>query len=128
MLIAVYGTLRKGCYNYKSKGLDVAKYKGDERVTGFVMHHNGSYPMIVRSDENDSILVEVYEVPSEVALPIIQMETGAGYEMDLVNTSQGVAVIFTQRPSQVAGKVKILDGDFIKWCKKYKPQYIEGEE
>lgn len=128
MLMAVYGTLRKGCHNYRAKGLDIAKHMGDERITGFAMYHNGSYPMIVRGDGNDSILIEIYDVPAEVALPIIKMEQGAGYEMDLVNTSHGVAVIFTQSSHQVRDKVKILDGDWVQWCKKYKPRNLEDGE
>lgn len=125
MLMAVYGTLRKGSSNHHK--IAAATYRAQERLVGYKMLHNGSYPYAVPSSDNDTILAELYETPAELAMPIINMELRAGYEMTGVPTSIGTAVLFTHddRPELT----RITRGDWIEWLKKYQPaRYDEREE
>lgn len=125
MLIAVYGTLRKGDYN---DGF-LQKYKplSTERVEGFEMFNlGGSYPYVARGA--DDITVEVYDVPEEVFAPIERMERGAGYDVSKAKTTFGVADIFCMTEKAHAAlqtgtsrPLKIMSGDWFEWLNKFRP-------
>lgn len=132
MLLAVYGTLRKGDGNhrllYKHEPLVI------ERVEGFEMFNlGGAYPYIARG--GDDITVEVYDITPEVLAPIERMERGAGYEMCKVKTTVGIANIFyfdeKRHANQQTGASrppKIVSGDWFEWLKKYKPGRISVQD
>lgn len=126
MLVAVYGTLRRGDNNdgYLS-GYEILS---TERVEGFEMYNlGGAYPYIARGA--DDITVEVYDVPEEVLARIERMERGAGYDKVKCKTSLGMADIFcmtevAHAELQTGARSippKILSGDWFEWLKKYKP-------
>lgn len=125
MLIAVYGTLRKGDYN--DSYLRGYKPLSTERVDGFEMYNlGGSYPYIARGA--DSITVEVYDVPEEVFVPIERMERGAGYDLAVAKTTSGPAKIFCMTEERHAEyqtgtsrPPKIMTGDWFEWLKKFRP-------
>lgn len=130
MLIAVYGTLRKGDYNHEYlKGYEPL---ATERLDGFEMFNlGGAYPYIARGA--DSITIEVYDIPPEVLKPIEDMEVGAGYIMVKCKTSLGMADIFIMSEEDHANQQtqrhippKILSGDWFEWLRKYKPGRIQG--
>lgn len=124
MLIAVYGTLRKGAGNDGYlEGYDPIS---TERVEGFEMYNlGGAYPYIARGA--DDITVEVYDISPETLVPIEQMERGAGYEMTKVKTTAGMADIFYMTEKRHAelqtGRSnvppKVLSGDWFEWLEKY---------
>jgi gamma-glutamylcyclotransferase (GGCT)/AIG2-like uncharacterized protein YtfP len=131
MLIAVYGTLRKGDAN--DRYLRGYSPVSTERVEGFEMFNlRGAYPYIARG--GDDITVEVYDVPEEVVAPIERMERGSGYEMCKVKTTAGIADIFYMaeekharyQTSPYGAPPKILSGDWFTWLKKYKPQRLSN--
>lgn len=137
MLLAVYGTLRKGDGNHRF--LRGQKLLSTERVEGFEMFNlGGAYPYVARGGDN--ITVELYDITPDVLAPIESMERGAGYAMCKVKTTLGLADIFYMEEKQHAhyqtGKrantPKVLSGDWLEWLKKYKPErfnsnYIEGD-
>lgn len=128
MILAVYGTLRRGDNN--DHFLNGCKLLSTERVEGFEMYNlRGSYPYIARGA--DSITVEVYDVSPETLVPIERMERGAGYDMVKCKTSQGIGKIFcmtekvhaelqtgTDRPP------KIVSGDWFEWLRNYRPDRL----
>lgn len=59
--VAVYGTLRKGCGNH---GILYGLQGTRAIVQGFKMYDLGAFPYVVHTgNHDDSIAVEVYEVP-----------------------------------------------------------------
>lgn len=76
--ILVYGSLRKGLWNYAGhlKGCEpVSIY----RVKGFEMYDLGGYPMVIRNKDADSIVVEEYLLEDKHFENIKLMEWSAGY-------------------------------------------------
>lgn len=129
MLIAVYGTLRRGDGNHRY--LRGQKLLSTERVEGFEMFNlGGSYPYIARG--GDDITVELYDVTEDVLAPIENMERGAGYQMCKVKTTLGLADIFYMEEKTHAkyqtGRSrppKVVSGDWLKWIEKYKPERLQ---
>lgn len=101
--IAVYGSLKKGFYNYRS---DMGEPIAHGTVQG-EMHLAYSYPHLYSLEDSDPELtrehpVEVYEIDDNYYQMILGMELGAGYrphEIEIVDN--GVAhnaIIFYTRP------------------------------
>jgi gamma-glutamylcyclotransferase (GGCT)/AIG2-like uncharacterized protein YtfP len=82
-LIAVYGSLRLGDYNYKyfENGLS---HQGRGLASGVKLYSLGAYPCIVKSgNEKDTVVVDVFEVVDTITSRRIDgMEYGAGYYSD----------------------------------------------
>ena len=80
--IAVYGSLRKGEYNYRPE-------MGAALATGWIkgadLYSLGAFPCIVKIDDNThAVKVEVYDMDDKVFIPIERMELGAGYTRQTV--------------------------------------------
>ncbi len=101
-LVAVYGSLKKGQYNHDGLGQD-AEHLGNMTVRG-VMYSNGSYPKLykpvcnngknfVLEGERDHA-VEVYSLNENRYKSITNMEVGAGYEPEDINTPYGPATLY----------------------------------
>jgi gamma-glutamylcyclotransferase (GGCT)/AIG2-like uncharacterized protein YtfP len=91
--IAVYGSLKKGKYNYR--GDDKMKFIGDSTIMGsmFLCH---SYPHLypVERSVAEQVMVypvELYEVDEDTFAGLDRMETGAGYKGEMLpfETSEG---------------------------------------
>lgn len=101
MLVACYGSLKKGYYNHSALGKD-AEFMGNSSVSG-VMYSNGSYPKLYHADmpfgefeedkQRDHVL-EVYNVNDDAYRRIENMEVGAGYVTEHVKTPYGEAAIW----------------------------------
>jgi gamma-glutamylcyclotransferase (GGCT)/AIG2-like uncharacterized protein YtfP len=109
-LVAVYGSLKKGFYNHHGLGED-KKHLGNITVRG-VMYSNGAYPKLyhpinelVGALEGGLVarfvvelardhVVEVYEISDKDYNSITQMEVGAGYTPEDIETPWGVATIY----------------------------------
>lgn len=112
--LAIYGTLRKGDYNY-NRFLQGYEPLGEDKIKGFEMYVvNDSYPMITRG--KGKIKVEVYSVPYELAKTISNMERGAGYSVEKVKTKYGEAYIF-----YFADNPRIRSGDWFKYLENEQP-------
>lgn len=133
MLIAVYGTLRRGDVNHE-------RYFGDleplstEMLTGFEMFNlGGQYPYITQGD--GSVLCELYDPAPEIGLRVARMEMDAGYSVAEIKTSLGKAMVFHmsserhERYQADGGRPpKILSGDWFEWLSKYKPERLRVAE
>jgi gamma-glutamylcyclotransferase (GGCT)/AIG2-like uncharacterized protein YtfP len=134
MLIAVYGTLRKGCGNYHHY---LGGYEPIEttELNGFQMYSlGGAYPYVTEGE--GQITVELYDVPFETVVPMASMEMGAGYSVEEVPTSIGTAYMFVfsaERHQQMMAREsgerswekrppRILSGNWIEWLAKYRPE------
>lgn len=100
MIIATYGSLKKGFYNHRALG--DAEFLGTDTVRG-VMYWNGSYPKLYQSSSLEELFIEdlardheieVYRITPEAYRLIYGMEIGAGYGVGDVETKYGVAKIF----------------------------------
>lgn len=81
--ILVYGSLRKGEYNYKrflKYYPDGLNYLATTTITGYKLYDLGSYPGI-RPQDGTELVVDVMEVSDEAYDSITGMERGAGYSV-----------------------------------------------
>lgn len=79
--IAVYGSLRRGEYNYReAQGEPVAC----GRLIGVALYSLGAFPCIVRTkpENGDSVEAEIYELEGKLFEGIERMELGAGYKRE----------------------------------------------
>ena len=90
MLLAVYGTLRRG--GALNPYLGNAPFLGQETVPGYEMYSFGSYPYITPGDGD--ILAEVFDVAEREATKTERMERSAGYKMAEIQTRFGTAHLF----------------------------------
>ena len=74
--IAVYGTLKRGHYNFRSG----QKFLFEARVPGYQLYDLGVYPCVIPGDETEEVTVEVMEVDENTYNSITRMEVGAGYK------------------------------------------------
>lgn len=105
MIVAVYGSLKKGFYNHRALGAD-ARFLGKDKVRG-VMYSNGSYPklykpLVIGTDGADMFRdelirdheLEVYSIENHMHDYIHGMEIGAGYIEEDIKTEFGKAKIY----------------------------------
>lgn len=104
MLVACYGSLKKGFYNHHALGGD-AKFLGNTVVRG-AMYWNNSYPKLYHTTGHEGIdgkfdlmytrphQLEVYEVNDQAYQHIRAMELGAGYDEQDIKTEWGTAKIY----------------------------------
>lgn len=114
-LVAVYGTLRKGCeYHFI---LEDSVYKGTEVLKGeYTMIDLGAYPAILL-EGNTPITVEVYEVDELVFGRLDDLEIYPDfYNRIQVKTSVGMAWIYFLNDDANRTSRPINSGD---WTKKY---------
>lgn len=129
-LIACYGSLKKGYYNNPALGTD-AEFKGKHSVRA-VMYSNGSYPKLYHEWELKDLqcdckecggsdgkafldarnhVLEVYEINDRAYTRIEEMELGAGYVTEQIETPYGMAAIWYM-PHEHFSK-------FDKWVESY---------
>lgn len=110
--IAVYGTLRKGMpLHYVIAGGN-GKFVGFDWIDGFEMYAL-RYPWAVHG--NGKILVEVYDVDEEIFDTIDRIESGAGYDLEEVETKYGKALMWVWNRKVNKRWYKVKCGDFFEW-------------
>ena len=117
MLIAVYGSLREGCYN-NPFFLGDADKKGTTLVEGR-LYSFGAYPGLVKEGCSFPVECEVYEVNLETYNSIDAMERGAGYFRTVVPTKWGDADVWCYpNNTTVVRSPQVLpkkNADFVRW-------------
>lgn len=103
-MVAVYGSLKKGCYNHDILGRP--KFLGKSKVNG-VMYLNGAYPHLYHLDpmvEREPIdyEVEVYAITPEAHMVVRSMEISAGYAEEILPTAWGDAYVYFTRYDRVS--------------------------
>ena len=113
--IAVYGSLRKGEYNYDRFGGDKTfKHLGTHSITGYELFSLGPYPGVRPASKDKSIVVDVLECENGVAAMIDRMETGAGYVAKEITVGEHTATIYEYNYS-ITGNSIVESGDWIKF-------------
>ena len=114
-IIAVYGSLRKGEYNYERFGGDKSfAYKGTFNIPGFKLYSLGPYPAVIEGDKTDKLIVDILETTKDIAKSINNMEVGAGYSAEEVMVDGQVATIYVyDHPIKETNRV--LSGDWSKY-------------
>lgn len=116
-LVAVYGSLRKGEYNYNSfmrmypKQLEYIK---TETISGFKLFNLGSYPGINKGSESDKLVIDLFRVGERAFQSIDMMEKGAGYSVLTLETSEGDATLYLYNHNCEGNREQIMHGDWTK--------------
>lgn len=95
MIIAVYGTLRRGFGNYSYLLAD-QHFIGEEIISlPFKMVSLGGFPALIPSEENNDIVIEVFDIDDEAFRGVDALEGyPAFYNRTQVETSHGKAWIY----------------------------------
>lgn len=117
-LIAVYGTLRRGCSNHYIMG--ESRFVGDTKTAPiFKMCSFGHFPAVFTKG-NTAITVEIYEVDDKTLQRIYQLEGYTGirgsefnwYDTIDINTPIGIAEMFIGVESSFHSLIEIKTGDW----------------
>lgn len=96
LLVAVYGSLRKGFGN--SGLLKDSVFLGTTDIPGFIMYSLGSFPGIM-PDKDKSIFAEVYEITEATLERLDRLEGNPTfYKRELVETPYGQAWVYVLQP------------------------------
>lgn len=124
ILIATYGSLRKGFHNHSWLG-ENAVFKGIDKITG-VMYLNHSYPHLYHPDGlggpycedlQRSHKVEIYEIDKENFENIDRIEKASGYELEKYYTKFGTAKIWFNPHT--------LNPENLVWIEAYTPELLK---
>jgi len=111
MLVATYGSLKKGFHNHGF--LSDSKCLGVDSLSGFAMYKYSSFPMVVASDDsNDTIMVEVYEVSADTLVRLDYLEGHPEFYRRIhVDTIYGDAFMYIGTRKQIReNMLKINNG------------------
>lgn len=112
--IAVYGSLRKGEYNYDRFGGEKSFcHKGSYVLDGFKLYSLGSYPGIKKAPAGNTIVVDVLYADEQTSNVINHMEIGAGYHAEKIKVGNHEPTIYIY-DGQVSENQLIVHGDWTK--------------
>lgn len=114
VLVAVYGSLRKGMGNHGLLDRNDAQLLSTEVISGFEMYSLGGFPYIKPASEGD-ITIEVYAVPI-TAMKALDMLEGypSFYNRKLVDTTKGQAWIY-YIDDYGTGYGRVTSGDWVQY-------------
>jgi gamma-glutamylcyclotransferase (GGCT)/AIG2-like uncharacterized protein YtfP len=112
-----YGSLRRPLYNYERfvnlYGEQEMQYKKTIRIPNFKLYDLGYYPAVVRTEEECTVVVDLFDIGESAFTAIKYMELGAGYNLQLVNIDGENYNIFCFEPSQLKHCNLIPSGDYL---------------
>ena len=85
-LIALYGTLKVGYFNYDIHLAGALPVDTRRLTLPFRMYENDEYPMLIPSDERHSILVELFEVDDDKLRELDALESVPGAAEEVVGS------------------------------------------
>lgn len=110
ILIATYGSLRKGFHNHIA--VESGTFKGNGKFKG-IMQIRSNYPYMFHKNEIETNTeeteheIEIYEIDKEKYESINKMELNAGYKEETISTEFGQAVIWITVPRIFNSKLPI---------------------
>lgn len=117
---AFYGTLRReqGNYNRLVKQASGSKFEGQRTLNGYKMFSFGGFPFVIPTEnENDTIIVDLFSIPDELAARSIHyMELGAGYgveELLIDGTVYWLYIYPSERDYVQRGFPEVPGGDWV---------------
>lgn len=115
--ILVYGSLRKGEYNFErfeDYFPNQMNYLGTVETPGYKLYSLGSYPGIKATDDDNFMLtVDKLEVSEECFQAIDGMEKGAGYTTNTITLPDGDYTIYVYQ-GRVSERELVHSGDWTK--------------
>lgn len=120
-LIAVYGSLRIGEYNYERfvdifGKTSITTVEKTKVIDGFDLYSLGSYPAITRG--SNKLTVDILEVTDNVHNSIKAMELGAGYDEETIHIENiGDVVIYTYPKEYLDSRRLVESGDWSNYLK-----------
>ena len=113
----IYGTLKKGFYNYDSLNFDKnARFICNGKIKGKIFDL-GAYPCVVLGEEGE-VYGEIYELNEETGEKVDAMEKGAGYSLKKVKaiSDNGEIEVLVYVYDDVPKNGKLIEEG--KWSKK----------
>lgn len=122
---AVYGSLREGDYNY-DRLLKHSEYEktGSGKISGYEMISLGSYPGIIKADNESKIIVDFFDVIDKESVSdnkkntffnIHLMEIGAGYYPTIIERGGKKYILYVFNEKYLYGSKTVVEsGDWIK--------------
>lgn len=101
--IGVYGSLKKGCYNFERFNMGEDRHIGNSTIRGAMDLMARSYPRLYPigtypEHESDHVL-EIYEISDEKFARLDMMERGAGYQQHVIACGElGDAIVWLMNP------------------------------
>jgi len=96
-IIAVYGSLKEGFWNYEHFLSDQERL-GDSEVRGVMQLAGGGYPYLFKDSiiptEQKDYPIEIYRVSEDIYKRITGMELASGYYLSTIDTEYGEASIY----------------------------------
>ncbi len=110
--VAVYGTLREGCSNHLL--MADSALLGEDSINGFEMFSAGGFPVVYHTDNDDSIVVEVYDVEEQRLKGQLDSLEGhpTWYKRERVKTAYGYAWLYVMQDVCYKRGNKIESGDW----------------
>lgn len=129
--IAVYGSLRKGEYNYER----FLKYfpnqievLGTERLPYFSLYDLGSYPGIKKTNNpQDTVVFDILKVSDSCYNALYLMEIGANYKTIDINVNNEEQVIAFEYLGKVYEDRLVKSGDWSDFLKSNRVYHHESE-
>ncbi len=118
-LIATYGSLRKGQYNYErfcEAYPNEIKYIKTISTYGYKLYSLGPYPGVKVGNHMDDIILDLLEVSERVYDIINRMEIGAGYRAQFLSHEKKVYTIYIYQ-GMVFEVDRIDHGNWSKYLK-----------
>lgn len=120
MKIAVYGSLRKGEYNYerfKDYFKDGLEYVRTTIIDSWSLYDLGSYPGIKEATEpNNGLIVDIMECSEACFDNIERMELGAGYRSEEIRVGDDICTIYVYE-GHVRAENLVESGDWSEYLK-----------
>lgn len=126
VVMAVYGSLRKWCFNYDNFHLDEeAVPLGNATIAGFDLFDLGRYPGIAHGE--GSVFFEVYKVSAKTAASIRRMELSSNYTEETIDTPFGKATVYVRKAGSFDPKRKVESGNWVEHLKANKKDLLSPD-
>jgi gamma-glutamylcyclotransferase (GGCT)/AIG2-like uncharacterized protein YtfP len=114
MVIAVYGTLRKGLQNHGLLKRDEVNFLGLDTVSGYDLYA-GEYPYLTQG--SGVVIVELYEINESVLreLDTLEGHPDLYYRTSIVTSNEVKADIYLYPKNMILSGTRIVSGDWIEW-------------
>jgi len=110
-LYAFYGSLRSGMSNYE-RYKEALEYQFSARLKGFKLYSRGQYPCVIKSNSDDSVVVEVFRVINhdfEIQIHHLEMSEGYVYEETYIDEKKVGIYVY----ENVENFQEVIEGDWV---------------